>query len=183
VRRGVCGSLRKHVSTASLLGGVLVTLATCATTPTPSSGAAQLMFVQSAEDLTVDAAASTIRLVKVSQQTVYFSDRPQRLAGHITMASYLKEWTARAGKDNFATDPPNATLSVYEPGSAENTLIVITITQPVVDGADLVYSYRLIKGTMPAAGGATSLFIDWIGVPGAGVGTSVGVGGRGVGLR
>jgi len=36
---------------------------------------------------------------------------------------------------------------------------------------------------MPAAGGPASLFIDWIGVPGAGFGTSVGVGGGGVGLR
>ena len=54
------------------------------------------MFVQSAENLKVDPAASTIRLVKVNQQTLYFSDRPQRIAGHITMADYLKEWTAKA---------------------------------------------------------------------------------------
>jgi hypothetical protein len=130
-------------------------------------------------------AASTIRLVKVNQQTLYFSDRPQRIAGHIKMADYLKEWTAKAGKDNFGADPPNATLSVYEPGQPDNTLVVVKITKPVVDGADLVYSYSIINGTMPANGGATTLFIDWIGV-GGGVGAGfhgVGVGGRGVGIR
>ena len=143
------------------------------------------MFVQSAEDLKVDPAASTFRLVKVNQQTLYFSDRPVRIAGHIKMADYLKEWTAKAGKDNFGVDPPNATLSVYEPGQSENTLVVVKITNPKVDGADLVYTYKIIDGKMPAAGGATTLFIDWIGV-GGGVGPGfhgVGVGGRGVGVR
>ena len=175
---------RKCFPPVSLLAAVSLLLAACATTTT-SSGAPQLMFVQSAEDLTVDPAASTIRLVKVNPQTVYFSDRPQRIAGHITMADYLKEWTARAGKDNFAVDPPNATLSVYEPGQADNTLVVVKITKPVVDGADLVYNYRIIDGTMPANGGATSLFIDWIGA-GGGVGAGfhgAGVGGRGIGVR
>ena len=44
------------------------------------------MFVQSAEDLKVDLAKSTFRLVKVNQQTLYFSDRPQRIVGHLKMA-------------------------------------------------------------------------------------------------
>ena len=115
VKSGDLNKWRRRVPSASLLAAVSLSMAACATTST-SSGAPQLMFVQSAEDLKVDRAASTIRLVKVNQQTVYFSDRPQRIAGHITMADYLKEWTAKAGKDNFAVDPPNATLSVYEPG-------------------------------------------------------------------
>jgi hypothetical protein len=162
-----------------------LSMAACATASTTSSETPQLMFVQSAEDLKVDPATSTFRLVKVNQQTLYFSDRPQRIAGHIKMADYLTEWTAKAGKDNFGADPPNATLSVYEPGQAENTLVVVKITTPVVDGADLLYSYRIIDGTMPANGGATSLFIDWVGL-GGGVGAGfhgVGVGGRGPGVR
>jgi hypothetical protein len=144
---------------------------------------AQLMFVQMADDLKAD--GQTLRLVNVGQQTLYFSDRPVRIAGHVPMADYMKEWTAAAGADNFAADPPNATLSVYEPGSKENKLVVIKISQPVIDGKDLVYNYKLIEGTMPKAGGATSLFIDWIGA-GGGVGVGfhgVGVGGRGVGWR
>ena len=166
------------------LAVVVLALAACGTTSTASSGAPQLMFVHSAEDLKVDPAAGAFRLVKVSQQTRYFSDRLQRIAGHLTMADYLKEWTSAAGKDNFGADPPNAALSVYEPGQANNTLVVVKITNPVVDGADLIYSYKIINGTMPARGGATSLFIDWIGV-GGGVGRGyrgVGVGARGPGV-
>lgn len=143
----------------------------------------QLMFVQSAEGLRAD--GQTLRLVRVSPQTIYFSDRPVRVAGHITMADYLQEWTAAAGPDNFSADPPNATLSVYEPGQEQNTLTVVEISKPVVDGQDLVYSYTLLEGKVPTSGGPVSLFIDWIG-PGGGVGVGfhgVGVGRRGVGWR
>jgi hypothetical protein len=184
---GFCNNL-KHASQAVFLAAVILSIAACATTSTTSSTASdktQLMFVQIAEDVRVDPATSTFRLVKVNQQTLYFSDRPERIAGHINMASYLKEWTSQAGKDNFKADPPNAVLSVYEQGKTDNTLAVVKIMNPVVDGADLIYSYKIIDGKMPASGGATSLFIDWIGV-GGGVGVGyhgVGVGFRGPGWR
>jgi len=174
----------KHAGQAFLLAAVMLSMAACCTTSTTSSESPQLMFVQSAEDLKVDAVAKTFRLVKVNQQTLYFSDRPVRIAGHVKMSDYLKEWTAKAGKDNFGANPPNATLSVYEPGQPENTLVVVKITNPVVDGADLIYTYSVIDGKMPSSGGATSLFIDWIGV-GGGVGRGfhgVGAGARGPGV-
>jgi hypothetical protein len=143
----------------------------------------QLMFVQSSESLRAD--DKTLRLVNVSPQTIYFTDRPVRMAGHITMPAYLKEWTAAAGPDSFSKDPPNATLSVYESGKEANTLTVVEISHPVVEGKDIVYRYKLLEGKVPTKGGATSLFIDWIG-PGGGVGAGfhgVGAGGRGVGVR
>ena len=144
---------------------------------------AQLMFVQTADDLKAD--DKTLRLVNVGKQVLYFSDRPVRIAGHLNMAAYMEEWTKEAGKDNFSNDPPNATLSVYEPGKVENTLAVVEISHPVMEGDDLVYNYKVIEGAMPKAGGAAALFIDWIGV-GGGVGRGfhgVGVGFRGPGWR
>lgn len=167
----------------TLVAAALVAACAGPSQPGADAGKAQLMFVQSADDLKVDAATHTIRLVKLNPQTVYFSDRPQRIAGNLKLADYLKTW--KDGRDSFNADPPNATLSVYEPGQAEPTLVVVTITKPVVDGADLVYGYKLLDGQMPAAGGATTLFIDWYGV-GGGVGPGfhgVGVGRRGVGWR
>jgi hypothetical protein len=180
--------MKMRITILLILAVAMLSMAACATTSTssnPSSEKVQLMFVQIAEDVKVDPATSTFRLVKVNQQTVYFSDRPVRIAGHINMAAYFKEWTSKAGKDNFGADPPNAVLSVYEPGQSDNTLAAVRITNPVVDGADLIYSYKLIEGKLPAVGGATSLFIDWIGV-GGGVGRGfhgVGVGFRGPGWR
>ena len=175
---------------ASILAGLMLSMAGCSTASKKSAASAtspeaQLMFVQSAEDVAVDPTTKTLRLVKVSQHTLYFSDRPVRIAGHVKMADYLTEWTAKAGKDNFSVDPPNATLSVYEPGQPENTIVVIEITNPIVQGPDLLYTYKIINGTMPATGGATALFIDWIGA-GGGVGHGyhgAGAGGRGPGVR
>ena len=143
----------------------------------------QLMFVQTAESHKAN--GETLRLINVAQQTLYFSDRPVRVAGNLTMPAYMDEWKAGEGPNNFANDPPNATLSVYQPGHNENELTVVEISHPVVDGKDLVYRYKLIDGEMPNAGGVTALFIDWIGV-GGGVGPGfhgVGVGARGVGWR
>jgi hypothetical protein len=174
-----------HACPVVLLAAVVLSMTALAATSAIAAEAPQFMFVQSADDLKVDAAKSTFRLVKVNQQTLYFSDRPVRLAGHLKMADYLQEWTSKAGKDNFGGDPPNATLSAYEPGKPDNTLVVLKISNPVVDGADLVYSYTVLNGAMPANGGPTALFIDWIGV-GGGVGRGfhgVGVGGRGPGWR
>ena len=96
------------------------------------------------------------------------------------MPAYLEEWTSKAGKDNFAADPPNAALSVYEPGQKNNTLAIIEILNPRVEGKDLIYDYKLITGTPPAEGEETALFIDWIGVGG---GVGVGFHGVGVGVR
>jgi len=143
----------------------------------------QLMFVQTAEDLKAD--GNTLRLVNVGQQALYFSDRPVRIAGHLTMPAYLDEWKAGEGPDNFSSDPPNATISVYESGNHENTLAVVKISHPVIEGKDMIYTYKLIEGTMPKSGGATALFIDWIGA-GGGVGVGfhgAGAGARGVGRR
>lgn len=162
---------------------LLTWLALCGLPPAAAAEKVQLMFVQTADDIRAD--ASTLRLVNVGKQTLYFSDRPARVAGHLTMQAYLDEWKASAGADNFGNDAPNATLSVYAPGKTQNVLAVVKISQPVVEGNDLVYRYKLIEGALPASGGATSLFIDWIGV-GGGVGPGfhgVGVGARGVGWR
>jgi hypothetical protein len=143
----------------------------------------QLMFVQTADDFKAD--GQTLRLMNVGQQTLYFSDRPVRIAGHLTMRAYMDEWKAGEGPDNFGANPQNATLSVYESGRKDNTLCVVEISHPVIDGKDLVYQYKLINSAMPKGGGATALFIDWIGV-GGGVGPGfhgVGAGARGIGLR
>ena len=139
-----------------------------------------LMFVQLAEKVEIDPEAHTLRLVDVGDQSLYFADRPERIAGHVKMDAFMEEWTSKAGEDNFGADPPNATLSVYEPGKDNNTVAVVEISNPKIDGSDLVYTYKVIEGDLPTTGEATSLFIDWIGVGG---GVGFGYHGVGVGLR
>src|SRR3989304_1768436 len=57
------------------------------TSPKANNAVPQLMFVQTAEDLKVDAAAKTFRLVKVSQQTLFFADPPGRTPARSKMGA------------------------------------------------------------------------------------------------
>ncbi len=47
----------------------------------------------------------------VNPSTIYFTDRPARLAGHLLTTRFLPLWDE--GKDRFLRDPPNATLSPF----------------------------------------------------------------------
>jgi hypothetical protein len=53
-----------------------------------------------------------LTLIGVSATSIVFADRPVRAAGHVTTEQFIMQWDE--GKDNFAKDPPNATVSVLE---------------------------------------------------------------------
>ena len=67
----------------------------------------QYLFVQSAHSVTFS--GDTMTLHGVSPTTLFFSDRPERIAGHGSTEEYVKNWSK--GDDSFAADPPNATYS------------------------------------------------------------------------
>jgi len=141
-----------------------------------------LLFVQGSTSMQADTAAMTLRLVGVTGQTIYFSDRPKRVAGVVDTGKFVEHWGT--GDDSFAKNPPNATVVVYDTDAEKDRAAVIVLTDPVLDGADLVYNYEILGGEMPVKGGATGLFIDTFG-PGGGVGPTyhgAGVGARGPGV-
>ena len=71
------------------------------------------MFVQTARGITSDGATLTLR--DVTPATLFFSDRPQRVVGHMTTADFVELWGE--GDNSFEADPPNAVLSFVEPGA------------------------------------------------------------------
>lgn len=124
---------------------------------------AQLLFVQNAHGVEVGGGGKTLTLKGLSPTTLFFSDRPVRIAGHYLTAEYLQFW--KAGPDSFLKDPPNATLSVFEKGKDELSDVVVTLRNPRVSGNDLTYDIAVISGAMPKTSGPASLFIDIIGLP------------------
>jgi hypothetical protein len=124
---------------------------------------AQLLFVQNAQGVELGADGRTLTLKGLSPTTLFFSDRPVRIAGHYLTAEYLQFW--KAGPDSFLKDPPNATLSVFEKGKDELSDVVLTLRNPRISGNDLVYDITVISGTPPRTSGPASLFIDIIGLP------------------
>lgn len=128
-------------------------------TPTDEKHQVEFLFVHSAESATL--ADGVLRLGDVSPATVYFSDRPDRVAGHLTTEEFVGNWGE--GEDSFASDPPNATLSILEGDTPQE--IVVVLTEPRLEDGDLLYNVQILEGASTAAGGGSSLFIDIIGRP------------------
>jgi hypothetical protein len=125
------------------------------------SKTADFLFVQSANGMTFDKAASKLTLTGVSPVTVFFADRPERIAGNMKTASFIPFWSE--GKDSFKSDPPNADISLLEDGKL--TQIVAVLQDPVLSGSDLSYTVKVLQGDMPSEGKDVSVFIDIIGRP------------------
>lgn len=134
-----------------------------AATPAASPQKVQLLFVQNSAGVSIDAGKGVLTLKNVSPSTLFFTDRPVRMAGHYhTRDEFLKLWNE--GPDSLAKNPPNATLSIVEPGQADLQNAVVVLRNPRMKGNDLSYDIKLIEGTLPKAGNAAVLFIDILGV-------------------
>ncbi len=88
------------------------------------------MFVQIARTVTSD--QTTLTLQDVSPSTLYFSDRPERVVGHLTTEQFVAQWTE--GPNSFAEDPPNAVLSYVAPDADVPEDAVVILRDPVASG-------------------------------------------------
>src|SRR5262249_55450041 len=95
--------------------------------------------------------------------TLYFSDRPQRIVGHMTTSDFVDLWGE--GDNSFEADPPNAVLSFLEPGDEVPEDAVVVIQQPRLQDGQLSYSIQALEGTLPTQAGPVTLFIDPFGRP------------------
>jgi len=126
-----------------------------------TAATADFLFVQTADSMAYDAASGTLTLTGVSPVTLFFSDRPERIAGNMSTAKFVPFWSE--GKDSFLSDPPNADLSIMEDGALRQTVVVLQ--DPQLDGDRLTYRVSVLSGEMPATGAEVSVFIDVIGMP------------------
>lgn len=123
--------------------------------------AEQSMFVQTAQAVTTN--GGTLTLQAVTPSTLYFSDRPQRIVGHMATADFVDLWDK--GDNSFQEDPPNAVLAFLEPGDDVPEDAVVVIREPHLDGGQLSYSIETLQGTLPTQAGPVTLFIDPFGRP------------------
>lgn len=149
--------MKTWLSAALVAGSLMAAVPAMADNPgsNESMPPANWLFVQAADSVSVD--GNKIVLKGVAPQTVMFADRPERMTGDTTTAGFVKLWNA--GKDSFQKDPPNATLSVTADGATK--AYVIELTDPVLNGDTLTYTYKLLGRDAPVSGQAASLFIDW----------------------
>ena len=119
----------------------------------------EYLFVQSAPKVTLKDGILTLEGVKAS--TLFFSDRPDRIVGHVPTAKFLAHWDE--GTDSFKADPPNAALSIA--GDREPKQFVVELKNPRLEGGNLIYDVEVLDGDKSATGSECSLFIDIIGRP------------------
>lgn len=161
--------MKRHISFAIVAiflftGSALLPLNVNAAPSAAINAKIELLLVQNSKNLAIDKGKMTLTLKDVSPTTLFFSDRPDRIAGHFNKKDYLELWTNGKYKENFDADPPNAVLSVFE-GNKDNLLdVVVELFNPRYQGDDLIYDIKLIDGDLPVLGGPTSLFIDILGV-------------------
>ena len=97
-----------------------------------------------------------LTLKSVTPLVVYFSDRPNRIAGHMGVEKFIGTWGKRP--DSFKADPPNATLSIFDKSGNKN--IVLELQNPDLSDGKLTFDVRLLEGQLPPSFPASSLFID-----------------------
>ena len=111
--------------------------------------------------MTFDKSTNKLTLDGISSTTLFFSDRPERIAGNMMTTAFVPFWST--GKDSFLKDPPNADLSILEGDKLRQ--VVVVLQAPELKGDNLIYTVKVLQGDMPAKGADVSVFIDVIGMP------------------
>ncbi len=95
---------------------------------------AKFLFIQGAHSGSlseVNSTTSTLKLGEVSDRTILFSDRPDRIVGSVNTTDFIGNWSI--GPNNFAVDPHNAVLILDDVIEQRQDLAVIEPYNPVYD--------------------------------------------------
>jgi hypothetical protein len=117
--------------------------------------APEFLYTMSAKSGTFENGRLTLKDVPL---VVYFSDRPARISGQLSIQVFAQGWDT--GSDSFRADPPNATLSILSKDGDKN--IVVELSDPVVKVKEgsISFKVRVIDGELPKSFDPSTLFID-----------------------
>ncbi|MFL5134615.1 MAG: hypothetical protein ACJ8C6_08695 [Microvirga sp.] len=107
-----------------------------------------------------------LTLTGVAPNSIVFADRPVRAAGHVMTEQFIMQWDE--GKDSFAKDPPNATVSVLGGDGSKVSDAVVTLKTPKLEGGNLTFDVVVLEGSLAGSSGPAALFIDRFGGFGGG---------------
>jgi hypothetical protein len=115
-------------------------LAITAAAPTLATNqqAPRFLYVQNAGSMTLS--EGTLTLTNVAPTTLFFSDRPRRIAGQMRTQAFIKHWDK--GVNSFKASPSNATVAVFA-DAANITEAIVEISEPRFDGVNLTYRAKV----------------------------------------
>lgn len=91
-----------------------------------------------------------LTLQNPDNDTVYFSDRPYRIAGSVSSRKFINDWS----KLGFNKNPPNAALSLdpqLNKGNRQDTIIV-TLNNPEVNLLTQTITFNIAQSDNPTGG-------------------------------
>ena len=119
------------------------------------------LFISNAKGMAFDGKVLTMK--GIDRTITYFCDRPVRFAGQMPLEE-VRELVSK-GDNNFGDIPPNAALSILDKGGKITTVVLHLYEKPVVKENDIEYPVKVLLGKLPETGGASTMFIDIVGVP------------------
>lgn len=117
--------------------------------------APRFLYTISAKSGTMEGDKLTLKDIPL---VIYFSDRPNRLAGLLSLDVFAQGWDQ--GTDSFRADPPNATLSILTDGGVKNAVIEISEPDAKIKEGSISFKVRVLEGEVPKSFGSATLFID-----------------------
>jgi len=121
----------------------------------------EAMFVQVAREMTTD--GGRVKFFGLAPATLFFSDRPQHVVGHLSAKQFVEEWGK--GENSFADDPPNAVISFLDANGETPEDAIVVLKEPRLEGDSISYSVDILEGRLPASADSVSIFIDPFGRP------------------
>lgn len=100
---------RRQILAGSAGAAVIIAGATAAKAPETTGASADFLFVLPAKGMAFAADRNRLTLRGVSPVTLFFGDRPERIAG-MTTTDFVP--FGREGKSSVLSDPSNADLSI-----------------------------------------------------------------------
>jgi hypothetical protein len=153
----------------TLTSGANETIATATATDGDNNMTeAKFSFIQGAQSGSVsevNATTSTLELNDVSDKTILFSDRPDRIVASANTTDFIGNWSI--GENNFAVDPPNAVL-ILDDLEERQEFAVIELFNPEYDPEANTLKYDIIAENattttsinLPGEFGQSTLVID-----------------------
>ena len=105
----------------------------------------------------------TLTLNGMDDKVLYFSDRPVRKAGFITMTQFMSDWAK--GKNSFQANPPNAAIVHTALKTHDNNgiaqAIPVELTNPVATTNGWMFNLKDLQGKLSAGSyNEISVFVD-----------------------
>ena len=112
----------------------------------------------------INSTAYSLELKDVSNKTILFAERPDRIVASITTSDFIGNWSI--GKDNFVVDPPNAILVINEIEKQQD-IVILGLFNPAYDSDNKILKYVIpldnaTATELPNEFGKSTLVIDSI---------------------